>query len=215
MNTQRRFAAAFALVSILLFAAPPAEAGFVTGVGAQRTAHLFDGANGVNVTVLVNETLQGAVENKFIFTLNGTNATAAATYRVAIILSPGHPETETGWSAPVSVPAGTSSTNVAVTVPAETIQGRLRNAPFRAQLEDGAGARVDFVDFSADLLYRDPPPDGGMLQLAAATVFFWGLVLLYAGYLHLSLRKLRQKAELLERSSEGSTPGGSNDRDGR
>ncbi len=215
MNSCRRISMALALLSIVLMAWQPAQAGYITGAGTQRTAHLFDAGHGVNVTVLLNESFQGAVENRFTFNLEGSNITTSRTYKVAIILSPGDPDTASSWSANGSVPDGTSSTNVIVTIPAETIQGRLRNAPFRAELQSDTGTPIDFVDFSADLLYRDPPPDGGMLQLAAATVFFWGLVLLYAGYLHLSLRKLRQKAELLERFPEGSTREGSHDRDGR
>lgn len=195
-------AAAVALVALVLFQGT-AAAGFVTGVGASRVAHLADPGNGLTVTVRVNETFDSYADNHFVFTLAGDPSTAARSYTVEVAISPDDPDTRASWNGTVALDAGPSTRAVTVTVPAETIKGTLANTPFRFSLLASNGTLIDSADAGIDVRWRSPPADGGLLQLALATTAFWALVFLYALHLHSNERKLRARAEALERSLQG------------
>ncbi len=194
--------AAGVLVALLL-APGLASAGFVTGVGAGRVAHLADKGNGLSVTVVVPETLDSYVENRYVFTLTGSASTAPQGYAVEVAISPDDPDTRAAWNATAAVAAGASSTSTTVTIPVETIKGTLANAPFRFSLRAPNGTLLDSADAAIDVRWRSPPADGGLLQLALATTAFWALVFLYALHLHSNERKLRARAEALERALQG------------
>jgi hypothetical protein len=171
----------------------------VTGAGASRTAHLFDPANGIEATVVVPETLDGLSNTAFLFTLKGSANTTYRTYIVAIIISPDSDEVRKEWNTSIEGPQGAGTVPKPLSIPAGELDYTIPNVPFRAQLRWN-GIVVDFADFSIDIRAKTPPADGGLTQLAIATVFFWGIVFLYAGYLHLTQRKLRAKADALERA---------------
>ncbi|HKZ58786.1 MAG TPA: hypothetical protein VJ547_02905 [Candidatus Thermoplasmatota archaeon] len=194
--------AAVSLVALLL-SQGGAAAGFVTGVGASRVAHLADPANGVTVTVGVNETFDSYAANAFTFTLAGDSSTAARSYTVEVAISPDDPDTRASWNATATLEAGSSTRAVTVTVPAEAIKGTLSNTPFRFSLLGSNGTLIDSAEAAIDVRWRSPPADGGLLQLALATTAFWALVFLYALHLHSNERKLRARAEALERSLQG------------
>lgn len=192
----------FVVLSVLLLAAlaaSPVQAGYVTGAGATRTAHLFHAANGLEVSVGIPEVFEGYLANSFNFTLQGLNSTAAATYRVAVVVSPGS-DIQARWNASGAGPVGNTAVTLQVTIPPDTIQGTQANAPFAVELYAANGALLDSTLYSVDLRYREPPADGGLFQLAIATTFFWGAVLLYAFHLQRAQRKLRSRADALERS---------------
>lgn len=190
-------------LAALLLSQGGAAAGFVTGVGASRLVHLADGANGVTVTVGVNETFDSYAANAFIFTVASGPSTTARSYTLEVAISPDDPDTRATWNATATVEAGTPAQAVTVTVPAETIKGTLSNTPFRFSLLAPNGTTVDWADAAIDVRWRSPPADGGLLQLALATTAFWALVFLYALHLHSNERKLRARAEALERSLQG------------
>lgn len=192
-----------AALLVLTLAPATASAGFVTGVGTARVAHLADPANGLTVTVGVNETFDSYADNHFVFTLEGSASTSAASYVVEVAISPNDPDTRAAWNATASVGAGASTTAVTVTLPPETIKGTLANTPFRFSLLAANGTVLDSADAAIDVRWRSPPADGGLLQLALATTAFWALVFLYALHLHSNERKLRARAEALERSLQG------------
>ena len=204
MKGRTRVAPAF-LVAIILSAAvvaaaTPAHAGFVTGAGASRTGHLEDASNGVTVTVQLNETFNGEHENTFTFEITGSAGTAARAYSVRLTVNPHDPEVATAWHTNATGPTGAATTEAAVIVPADALPYRVPNVPFSISLADASGELLDSVDFAMDLTYRPPPADGGLFQLAAGTVAAWGLVLLYALYLHRAHQRLRARAESLERA---------------
>ncbi len=164
-------------------------------------AHLEDAANGLNVTVALLETFDGEHDNSFTFTLSGSAATAARPYTVRLIVSPDDPDgLEASWETNVTGPEGESTVNATVAVPAETLPYRQTNVPFRVAILAGPQDPVDEVDFSMDLTYHPPPPDGGLFQLAGGTIAAWGLVLLYAVYLHRAHQRLRARTDSLERA---------------
>jgi hypothetical protein len=166
-------------------------------VGPHRAATLFDLPNNVSVTVKLLETLDGQQENRFEVLALGSGGGAAATYTVRLTVSPDDPDgLAASWETVVT--AGDVDP-VAITVPAETLPYRQNNVPFRLTLV-ADGRAVDEVDFSMDLTYHPPPPDGGLFQLAAGTVAAWGLVLLYAVVLHREHKRLRDRADSLERA---------------
>lgn len=194
----------FAALALLALAAlaPPASAGYVTGVGGSRVAHLFDPANGIEAMVTVPETFSGFVGFTYPFVLHGNNSTAARPYRVAVVVSPGS-EVEARWNASGQGPEGAASATLNVTIGPGELPFNVANTPFQVELQTADGSLLDSAAFSVDLKYREPPPDGGLLQLAIASAFFWGLVFLYGLYLHLAERKLRARADALERAIEG------------
>jgi hypothetical protein len=196
---KRSFIVAALLLLLAALAASPVQAGYVTGAGTSRTAHLFDSANGLEATVPIPEVFEGYAGNSFNFTLKGTALTASAAYRVAVVVSPGS-DIEARWNATGTGPAGNTTVTVQVTIPPDTIQGTQANAPFAVELYAGNGTLLDSTVYSVDLRYREPPADGGLFQLAIATTFFWGAVLLYAFHLQRAQRKLRSRADALERS---------------
>lgn len=191
------------LVFLLPLLAPAADAGFVTGIDPSRTVHLADPANNLSVTAVVPEVFENSIGATYTFTLEGANDTQAATYGVEITVSPADPDTHRTWNATVSVPPGSSTTHVSVSIPALTINGTQANAPFRVALAYANGTPADSVDLSIDLLYHSPPPDGGLFQLAVASGFFWGLVFLYALHLQKAQARLQARADALEGSLEG------------
>jgi hypothetical protein len=184
---------------------PPVSAGFVTGVGATRTAHLFDASNGLEATVVVPESLDGIRGQTYNFTLQGSNSTASDEYLVAVVISPGR-DTEKRWNGSGASPAGAISTTILVAIAADELQFTLSNTPFAVELRRPNGTLLDSAEFSVDLRYREPPADGGLLALTIASVCFWGGVLLYAVYLQLAQRKLRARTEALERSLSPAPP---------
>lgn len=200
------FAVGSAAMALLLLA-QPAAAGFVTGVGAHRTAHVFDAPNGLEVVVEIPETFSGFAGYTYRFVLLGSNATSAKSYRVAVVVSPGDPDAEGRWNGSGQGPSGVGNTTIDVAIGPDELPFTFPNTPFQIELEAADGALIDSAQFSVDLRYREPPPDGGLFQLALATGFFWGLVFLYALHLHLAQRKLRARAVALERSIEGSSGG--------
>lgn len=201
-----RAVAAFATLLLLAvaLAEPSASAGYVTGVGTARVAHLFDAANAAEATVTVPETFSGFSGFTYHFVIHGGNSTAARAYRVAVVVSPGS-DTEARWNASGSGPAGAGEASINVTIGPNELPFNVARTPFEVELQAADGALLDTAAFSVDLKYREPPPDGGLLQLAIASAFFWGLVFLYGLNLHLAQRKLRARADALERSIEGST----------
>lgn len=180
-----------------------ASAGFITGVGPSRLAHLADAGNGLTVTVGVNETLDSYVENHYVFTLAGSPPTLPQGYIVEVAISPDDPDTRAAWNATALVGSGASSIGATVAIPLEQIRGTLANTPFRFSLRSSNGTLLDSVETSIDVRWRTPPADGGLLQLALATTAFWALVFLYALHLHSNERKLRARADALERSLQG------------
>ncbi len=194
---------AAAALAVLVLAPGLASAGFVTGVGPARLAHLSDGGNGLTVTVVVPETLDSFVENVYRFNLSGSAATSPQGYTVEVAISPDDPLTRAAWNATAVVGAGAASTFATVGIPKEAIQGTLANTPFRFSLRASNGTLVDSADAAIDVRWRTPPADGGLLQLALATTAFWALVFLYALHLHSNERKLRARADALERSLQG------------
>lgn len=194
------------LVAVLLAApAPSAQAGYVTGIGTARTAHLFDSSNGLEVTVAVPETFEGYKGATYNFTLQGSSSTVAMDYLFAFVLNPDISDARTEWNISGRGATGATKTTLTLSIPAEVIQGRQENAPVELVLAHATGAPIDTARLSIDLLYRAPPPDGGLLQLAIASTLFWGIVFLYAGYLSISQRKLNARAEALERSLHART----------
>jgi hypothetical protein len=192
-------AEALAAVAILVFVAGGCSAGFVTGVGSTRTAHLIDSPNGLEAVVVVPEALDGFRGYTFSFSLQGSNSTAPADYLVSVVISPGR-DTEKKWNGSGLGPSGDSNTTISVTIGPDELEFTLANSPFAVELRDANGTLRDSALFSVDLRYREPPADGGLLALTIATVCFWGGVLLYAVYLQLAQRKLRARAQALERS---------------
>lgn len=199
-------AVALAAVAVASFA-QPAAGGYVTGVGVQRTAHLFDPENDLEVTVVVPETFSGFLGYNYSFEFTGSATTAATAYRVAIVVSPGDPDTEARWNASGQAPQGAIRSTIAVAIGPDELPFTFPNTPFQAELQAENGTAIDSAQFSVDLRYREPPPDGGFMQLALATGFFWGLVFLYALHLHRAQRKLRARADALERAVGGSSEG--------
>jgi len=187
------------MIAATLFGASLGQAGYVTGAGSARTAHLFDAPNGLEATVKVPETLDGLSDNSFVFTLTGSSNTTYRTYVVAIIISPDSAEVRKEWNTSIEGPMGPGPALKPVGIAAGELDYTVPNVPFRAQLRWN-GTVLDSADFSIDIRFKTPPADGGLTELAIATVFFWGIVFLYAGYLHLNQRKLRAKAEALERA---------------
>lgn len=198
--------AAVSAAIALLLVAQPAAGGFVTGLGTHRTAHLFDTANGLEVKVEIPETFSGFAGYTYRFVLWGSNATSVRSYRVAVVVSPGG-DTEARWNASGQGPSGAGNTTIDVVLGPDELPFTAPNTPFQVELQAADGSMIDSAQFSVDLRYREPPPDGGLLQLALATGFFWGLVFLYALHLHLAQRKLRARAQALERAIEGSSRG--------
>jgi hypothetical protein len=202
--------AAAGLAAALLIASGLAAGGSTLGFGNTRTAHLSDEANGITVAVPCPETLLGFVGFTYRFNLSGSSATHAATYNLSVIVSP-HSDTRVSWNVSVSVPAGAASTSAVVVIPPDALPFTVANTPFTMEMVSAGGALVDSVDFSVDLRYREPPPDGGLLALALASACVWGVVLLFALNLHFTQRKLRSRADALERAHEGPSAGGRTD----
>ena len=201
-------ATAFILAAALAAGAlgPAASAGSTTGFGAARVAYLADAANGVEASVAAPETMSGIVGYTYRFHFVGSASTSATTYSLAAIVSPGS-DTEARWNGSAAVPAGAADTSADVVIPPEALPFTAANTPFAIEVRAPNGTLVDRVEFSVDLRYREPPPDGGLLALALASASVWGVVFLYALNLHFTQRKLRAKAEALERAVEGPSAG--------
>jgi hypothetical protein len=182
---------------------PAAQAGYTTGSGSDRMAWLADPSNDLNVTVLLMESFDGKEANTFEFVLEGSPSTESRSYAVSLIVSPDDPELRLAWDASGAGPAGAATATFVVTVPADDLPYRQPNVPFAVALLDDSGATLDSAEFSMDLLYHAPPADGGLFQLAAATVAAWGLVLLYVVYLSRAHQRLCARADSLERALAG------------
>lgn len=188
-----------AIALLITTASVPADAGYVRGVGSSRYATLWDLPNNVSFTVKLLESLDGQEENQFqvIAVAGGTSATHD--YVVRLTVSPDDPDgLAASWETNITSLGSVPEPDV-ITVPAETLPYRQNNVPFRLTLI-AAGQAVDTVEFSMDLTYHPPPPDGGLFQLAAGTVAAWGLVLLYAVGLHRAHKRLLARADSLERA---------------
>ncbi len=201
---------ALGALALLLLLPGSASAGFVTGSGAERTAHLFDPVNGVNVSVAIGETFSGIAGGSYRFVLHGSAGTAERPYRVEVVVSPGS-ETEARFNDTGDGPAGALNTTIEVAIRPGALPFTLANTPFAVELRSGAGALLDAVEFAVDLRYKEPPADGGLLNLALASAALWALVFLYALRLHFTQRKLRARTDALERSIQGSAKEGSAD----
>lgn len=201
---------ALALMACALLASGCASAGSTSGFGATRTAHLSDAGNGVAVSVVCPETMSGITGFSFQFSLIGSAGTAAAAYTLAVVVSPGR-DVEARWSGNTSVPAGAANTSAPVVIPAEALPFTAPNTPFSIELSAANGTLLDSVDFSVDLRYREPPPDGGLLALSLASASVWGIVFLYALNLHLAQRKLRAKVDALASAQTSPSAGGQAD----
>jgi hypothetical protein len=196
-----RAAAAFAFAGALVVAAN-ASAGYTTGVGNARAAHLFDDSNGLNATVLVPEVVQGSLGYAYRFNLTGSPSTAARDYRAEVVVSPGS-DTEARFNGTGPGPAGAASSTIDVAIGPDLLKFTTTNTPFAVELRSLNGSLIDSASFSVDLRYKEPPPDGGLLALALASACLWGLVFLYALHLHSTQRKLRARADALENARPG------------
>jgi len=194
------------LAAAALAVAGHASAGYTTQSSGTKVVHVFDSPNGVEVLVFVNDTLDSNHANRFGFIITGSNSTVLRDYVIEIALSPDDPDVRVAWHATATIGPGTSADDGAVLIPAEQPSGTLANAPFRFSLKSPAGVLIDSTEVSIDVRYHSPPADGGLLQLALATTGFWALVFLYALHLHSNERKLRARADALERSLQGAHP---------
>jgi hypothetical protein len=198
--------AALGVATLLGAVAGLASGGFTQGVGSSRTATLSDDANRMQVSVPCPETINGSTGFSYHFSLVGLASTHAATYNLSVVISPGR-DTEARWNATVAVPAGVANTSADVVIPPNALPFTVTNTPFSIELIGSAGAIIDYAEFSVDLRYREPPPDGGLLALALASACVWGVVLLYTLNLHLAQRKLRARADALESAQNGPSAG--------
>jgi hypothetical protein len=144
---------------------------------------------------MLPEVLDGERDSAIPVTLS-VNGSAPSPYTLALVVSPHDPELRASWAVTADAGAG----DYEIVVPAEALPYRRANVPFALELTGVGGAPIDSVEFSVDLTYRPPPPDGGLFQLAAGTVAAWGLVLLYAVSLHRAHQRLLARADALERA---------------